>query len=125
MKKKLSMICTLMILTAACGGGSDSCSVVVEDFTNGANATVTENIWNCISTNSSFTFAFYDDGTGLSSALGAFTWEEVGCQELDVEAVTGTNHVTNAAGSIASGILTFTQTLGSTSIHVSCTLGTL
>ncbi len=128
--KKVIMLATLLIvagLSACGGGGSDEpCSFDISDFTNGANATVTTSVWNCTSSASSYTFAFYNDGTGYSSALGGFTWEEVGCQQVDITDADGIDQIRNLEGSIASGIGTFTQTRPDGSeLTTSCTLGTL
>lgn len=124
-----SFCCVISSLSlVACGGGGtgDSCTFDISDFTNGANASVTQNVWNCASSNSSYTFAFYGDGAGYSSALGAFTWDEVGCRAVDIVAANGTNQIRAIEGSIASGIGTFTQTTpGGTELTASCTLGNL
>ncbi len=92
-----------------CGGSDESCNFEIADFTNGANASTATSFWNCNSSNMAYTFAFYDDGAGYSSALGAFTWEEAGCREVDINAVDGTSQIRDIDGSIASGIGTFKQ----------------
>jgi len=131
MKKILVVLMVLSVAAFACGGGggtSETCAFDVNDFTNGANATAATSVWNCLTSgvSGSYTFAFYNDGAGYSSAVGAFTWEEVGCREVDVVAYNGTNQITDIEGSVASSIGTFTQHHpdGTTSTS-SCTIESL
>jgi len=126
--KRALLICAVVLTlgVSACGssGGSETCDFDISDFTNGASAADTTSIWNCQSSSGQeYTFAFYDDGTGVSSALGAFTWSDAGCRAVDVVAANGTNQVRDIEGSIASGIGTFRQIGPSgTEVTASCTL---
>lgn len=131
MNRSIALIaCVIFLLGNSCGSssGSESCSLDINDFTNGANAAAAVSVWSCRSSgaSSSYTFAFYDDGTGYGSTLGAFTWSETGCQQVDVAAYNGTNQIRDIEGSIASGIGTFRQIQpNGTESTASCTLQSL
>ena len=119
----------LLLGLSACGGGggSETCDFEIDSFTNGADVESATSMWNCQSSSGSeYTFAFYDDGTGVSSALGAFTWSDAGCQSVDIAAYNGTNQIRDIEGSRISGIGTFRQIGPSgTEATASCTLQTL
>ena len=77
--RKVLLVAALTGIFTACGGGDagGTCSFDIDSFTNGTDAVTVSSVWDCTSSNSSYTFAFYADGTGYSSALGAFTWQEI------------------------------------------------
>ena len=141
--KKLVIISILMATMAACGGGGDSATTTSGNnsgssttstfdsskFTNGANATKATSEWDCNfsgATTNTATLAFYADGTGTSSAIGAFTWTDVGNNEVDLEGYEGLYKLENLAGSIASGIVTCREiTPSGGTVTASCTLKNL
>ena len=105
-------------LIGGCGGGGgegDACDFVLSVFFNGANADEATSQWNCEGSSPGeivpdFVFQAFDDGTGFSSAVGPFTFQETGCRRASYQSGAGNATVSNIQGSIDSGILTFFQT---------------
>jgi len=96
------------------GGGGDACDFVLSVFFNGANAEEATSLWDCEGSSPGeivpdFTFQAFDDGTGFSSQLGPFTFQETGCRRASFQSRAGDGSEINIGGSIASGILTFDQ----------------
>lgn len=124
------LLTLLIFLFVACGGGGSGQSTTGDDdcldtstVTNGPNASNTDSFWDCNSDTGAFDVQFYDDGTGLSTAVGAFTWKETGCNQFEISDAFDDSVVDNIEGSVASGIFTFDQTFSNgTKIDVSCIL---
>ncbi len=107
MKKTLSVMALVSCLfIAACGSeGGDSCDFNISSITNGASLATATSIWSCTAGNLTFT----DDGAGLDSSVGAFTWSETGCRSLSVNTASGSADITELSGSTASNVMTFRQ----------------
>lgn len=131
MKKMIvAMIATFGL--AACGGGDD-CDFNISSILNGSTGDNINSRWECNAEGAFATFAIFADGTGGAVVnngafeLDAFTWEEVGCGEVDFQgfavgggAFSGT--VDNLSGSINQGTLTLRITQEGVSTNVACTL---
>ncbi|MGE0630925.1 MAG: hypothetical protein AB7O96_00840 [Pseudobdellovibrionaceae bacterium] len=123
----------LILLTAiSCGGNSNdlgidpnaaaNCDFQISDFTNGDTSQNASSQWNCQSNGQSFAFQIFDDGTGYSTAGGAFTWSQTGCTDIELESSVATEKVSNINGSIQSGIITFKDSALGVTANVSCVL---
>lgn len=122
----------IIVLFTACGGGdsgsttatntngssnpttaspaASKCTVDIAAMTNGNDAKHIDSAWLCTASNHNFAFAFYDDGTGESTDVGPFTWQENSCGVLSVASSIGQLKIDQIAGSLISGIFTFRQT---------------
>lgn len=117
------VIALLLLSFPGCGGGSSECAFDPDDFTNGTSSETQGSQWNCTSSGSSFSFVLFDDGTGVSSALGSFTWTESACRSVDVVASGSTYLIRDLEGSIADGTGSFRQTNPNGSqLTATCTL---
>lgn len=122
----------LPFILIACGGGGDggsidpdtNCNVVVSELTNGDDINNINSYYDCVSHGqNNFRVSFYDDGTGVSSDIGSFTWQEVNCGEFAVQSgAAGDFRVFDIAGSTSSNIFTYKQEFPNEEpFSVSCT----
>ncbi len=93
------------------GGGNGGCDFDFDSFLNGPNAQSANSEWDCIVEDIVGIIAFqaFEDGTGFSSEIGPFTYQQTGCRSARFQSGEGSGSVVLIEGSIASGILTFTQ----------------
>lgn len=67
------------------GGGGDNC-IDFSQFFNGQDAQTQTSEWDCVSGDFAFSFAVFEDGTGVTNALGIGEFEfQTGCRIVDVE----------------------------------------
>jgi len=96
----------------ACDGGGEGeqCDFDFDAILNGANTELANSEWTCIDNfEQVFTVRVFEDGTGFSSSVGFFTFQQTGCRSLDFQSAVGNATVSNLQGSIDSGIVTFFQ----------------
>ena len=96
------------------GGGDDACDFVLSAFFNGANANQATSLWDCVGSSpgeivDDIEFQAFEDGTGFSTGVGVFTFQQTGCRSLNFQSGAGNATVSNIQGSINSGFLTFFQ----------------
>jgi len=98
MKSILGLILISFMLVGGCGGGSDgdsggeveACNFVLSTFLNGPNAEQSDSLWDCINEDGRlFAFQAFEDGTGFSTGVGPFTFQETGCREITFQSVFG------------------------------------
>lgn len=120
--KYFMLLVLLICFCASCGGGNDvafdpsiaDCSFNVADFENGPDADNINGHWRCAAQTGSYNMSFYADGTGSSSALGSFTWEQVSCDEIVLVTSQGDVTITEMSGSVDSANASFHQTFDET-----------
>ncbi len=107
-RKSLFTVLALAVMAfSACGSDGGDCDIDYTPFMNGADADHDDSAWVCASDDiDPFLFQIFEDGTGISSEIGAFTWEESGCGEFAVEGALDQT-ISNIDGSVASGIGSF------------------
>lgn len=121
MKKILFTLFFVLLLTACGNGGDNNTCSNIDDFVNGATSKTASSVWSCFSENQTAKFALFQDGTGISDTIGAFTWEETGCNEISYDGIRK-GLITNISGSIESGVFVFTDNFKGISIKASCVL---
>jgi len=82
---------------------------VLAAFLNGPTAEQANSFWDCDSEVGTFEFQAFEDGTGFSTGVGPFTFQETGCRQITFQSAFGEAMVINIEGSTASGIGTFEQ----------------
>jgi len=96
-----------------CGGGSssdDGCDFNFNGFLNGSNAQSQTSEWACLASDGNIsTFAAFEDGTGVSTEYGIFTYNRSGCRSATYQGLLDSGELVNLEGSIALGILSFVQ----------------
>ncbi|MEW6778043.1 MAG: hypothetical protein AB1405_17235 [Bdellovibrionota bacterium] len=80
----VSLVFSLWFL-GGCGGDGDCAPVDLSPFLNGPSAAGQTSEWQCASGAGPFAFAVFEDGTGLSTVIGAFDWTDDGCGRVDVD----------------------------------------
>jgi len=111
--KIVAVVLLSLGLIGGCGGsgGGEGCDFDFDAFLNGVNAQFADSQWDCIdSFDQLFSFQAFEDGTGFSTGVGPFTYQQTGCRSLNFQSGAGNGTVSNIQGSIDSGILTFFQT---------------
>jgi len=93
--KIVAVVLLSLGLIGGCGGGGgggdgDACDFVLSVFFNGANADEAISQWDCVGSSpgeivSDFAFQAFDDGTGFSSGVGPFTFQETGCRRISFQ----------------------------------------
>jgi len=77
-----------------CDGGGDGgggCPFDINTLTNGNNAFTAVSVWDCIEDDLEFfEFIIFDDGTGISTGVGSFTWFQTGCNSIRITFEGGT-----------------------------------
>jgi len=112
---KIVVISILFIFMAlgnmgGCGGGGGGCDFDFDSFLNGANSQAQTTQWDCLADDGTIsTFAAFEDGTGVDTTIGVFTYERTGCRSASYQGSLDSGEVVNLEGSIESGILTFIQ----------------
>jgi len=111
--KIVSVVLLSFFIIGSCGGsgGGEGCDFDFDAFLNGANAQVADSQWDCVDNfDELFSFQIFEDGTGFSTGVGVFTYQQTGCRSLNFQSAPGNATVSNIQGSIDSGFLTFFQT---------------
>lgn len=131
------LLCSIVLISAfsSCGGDSGggtqlgldqnlsrTCTFQLSSFLNGANARESRTYWDCTSNGRNFSAQLFSDGTGISNTAGGFTWSQTGCNSLVGNTSQNTETLTEINGSTASGIVTFRDTIQTTTVNVSCIL---
>ena len=134
--KKLTLAPLLVFILASCGGSGEggppqlgldqnltrTCTFQLSSFLNGPNPRDARTYWECRSNGRVFTTQIYNDGTGYSNTGGAYTWSQTGCNSIVLNTSANTETITDIAGSVNSGIVTFRDTIQTTTVNVSCVL---
>lgn len=131
------LLCSIVLISAfsSCGGDSGggtqlgldqnlsrTCTFQLSSFLNGSNPQNSRNYWECRSNGRVFTTQIYNNGTGYSNTGGAYTWSQTGCNSIVLNTSANTETITDIAGSVNSGIVTFRDTIQTTTVNVSCVL---
>jgi len=67
------------------GGGGDGCDFNILSLANGPNALQADSLWDCENTlDEMYEFSIFADGTGASTGIGVFTWEQTGCRSIEL-----------------------------------------
>jgi hypothetical protein len=67
------------------GGGGDGCDFNILSLANGPNALQADSLWDCENTlDEMYEFSIFTDGTGASTGIGVFTWEQTGCRSIEL-----------------------------------------
>ncbi len=74
-----------------CGGDGENC-INFSSFFNGQDAQTQTSVWECVAGEDFFfSFAVFEDGMGVTTALGIGEFEfETGCRTLDLQSALGT-----------------------------------
>ena len=113
MKFIIAITVFILIGLVGCDGGGDSsneqCNFDFNSILNGIDAQQATSQWSCQSDDGQiFILQAFLDGTGFSTALGAFTFQQTGCTSADFQIGEELGSIFDIVGSIQSGILTFT-----------------
>ncbi len=98
---KAFLIVFIAIVTIeGCGDDGENC-IEFSSFFNGQDAQTQTSEWDCVAgVDFLFSFAVFEDGTGVTSALGIGEFEfETGCRTLDFQSALGSGSL-NFQGSI-------------------------
>jgi len=97
-----------LLIMMGCGGGTTAlCEFFFSAITNGPSGDQANSFWSCQDSEGTYDLAFFDDGAGLATTLGAFTWQETGCGQAMAQTVEGEVTASNFSGSSESQVLTF------------------
>jgi len=97
-----------LLIIMGCGGGTAAlCEFFFSAITNGPSGDQANSFWACQDSEGAYDLAFFDDGAGLATTLGAFTWQETGCGQAMAQTVEGEVAASNFSGSRESKVLTF------------------
>ena len=110
MRQVLVFILLTVLVVTGCGGGDDNCDFEFSSFLNGQDERSQTSEWDCVTEeNHIFSFAAFEDGTGFSTDVGVFTYQQTGCRRAAFQSEFGSGDIVDIQGSRASGVLTFTQ----------------
>ena len=116
----------LVISTLDMAGGCSSCGFSFLAIINGPSLSKGTSYWDCSDNVVELPdyIAFFIDGSGVSSSLGAFTWKETGCGIADLTTDLGEFMATDFQGSRDSGTMSFQiqEPLLGIVIRTNCTL---
>lgn len=107
---KYLLIVFILIMLGCDGGGNDSqpCDFDFDSFLNGINSQQASSLWSCESDDGQiFIFQAFIDGTGFSTGIGIFTYEQTGCRSADFQGIESSGNIFDIDGSTQSGILIF------------------
>jgi hypothetical protein len=120
-----SMLCVIpaLILVFAVVACGEDCDMDSESFMNGSDRASAESLWSCNTGLMPITVQVYSNGTGDSSAMGPFTWNELGCRLFRVDGSAG--QVLRVEGDPATGIITvFVEMDNGDTFSMGCSLET-
>ncbi|MBP9706782.1 MAG: hypothetical protein KBD78_04010 [Oligoflexales bacterium] len=100
------------------------CSFNLSSLLNADNRSSATTYWQCSFTGGSSDTSIFRDGTGLSTAIGPFTWMQTSCNSLFYMG-TRNGDITNITGSVASGILSGVDRFNGNAVNISCVLRNL
>lgn len=106
----VTVVCVFIAIgtIGGCGGGGDGdCDFDILSLTNGADANSQDSFWLCDDGDSIFQLQIFDDGSGLSSEIGAFNWVQTGCDSVSFQSALGSAEAINIMA--GGGVLTFEQ----------------
>lgn len=112
MIRYIIVLIVAFLAVGGCGGGGgndEECDFDFDSFLNGPNATEATTAWDCEDQFAFFAFQAFEDGTGFSTGVGAFTFQRAGCRRAVFQSGSGNGEIKNLEGSIDSGILTYEQ----------------
>jgi len=108
------LLLLILFISAGCDNGGDNC-IDPSQFFNGESAQTQISEWDCIADEFNFSFAIFEDGTGVTNALGiGFFQFLVGCKTVDFVSATNFGSLTfqgTLDGGVESGVASFTGVL--------------
>ena len=109
MRRVIGLVLIAFMVIGGCGGGSggEDCDFDFNSFLNGPNAQSIESQWLCASNAGEFIFVAFEDGTGESTGIGVFTYQQTGCRRAEFQSGVANGEIFDLEGSVLSGILTF------------------
>lgn len=114
--KNISVVFLVLVISfliiGGCGGDSDNCEFDILTVLNGSDSEVQDSFWECVDSNDDmFSFVIFEDGTGASTNIGVFDWQQTGCNTIlistgigDTEAVDIVVNGNDLSFSLESGV---------------------
>ena len=129
MKGIFALILVAFLAVVGCGGsgggGDGGCDFDILTLANGPNALQADSLWSCTNTaDDVYEISVFEDGTGISSAVGVFTWVQTGCRsiELFIDGLSA-GDVFNIDGDFGLGFLNYDeQLIGKPETSADCVL---